>query len=222
MSEVETLLVTFDTKKTEAELPLLRGAMIHATEGRDVLLHNHIDRDFRYSYPLVQYKCIGGRAALLGVAEGVETVKALLTDYDVSVVRIGRRVANMAADDVEPQVTDVSLSDAEDYTYSIHKYFPFNQENYRLYCAIDSIVERYIFIEKCIVGNILSFAKGVGVHFEDKVKVTLTDVRASRLYQYKRVKLLGFDLTFKSNVLLPDHIGLGKDVSLGSGTIRRM
>lgn len=34
--------------------------------------------------------------------------------------------------------------------------------------------------------------------------------------------MMGFDIRFKSNVSLPDYIGLGKGVSIGFGMIKRL
>lgn len=223
MAEVETLLVTFDAEISEAELPLLRGAMIHATEGRDVLFHNHAgDGNYRYAYPLVQYKRVGGKAAIMGVGAGIAAVEALLADGETLDVRLGRRNVSLTVDQKEKRTTDILLSETMECTYAIHKYFPLNQENYQRYMEKDSIVERYALIEKCIVGNILSMAKSLGIVFQDRVRVALTEVADIRLYQYKEIKMMGFDLTFKTNVRLPESIGLGKDVSLGSGTIKEV
>ena len=51
--------------------------------------------------------------------------------------------------------------------------------------------------------------------------VKITQVLGTKTYRYKNVKLQGFDLVFKTNVSLPDYIGLGKSVSQGFGTICR-
>lgn len=74
-------------------------------------------------------------------------------------------------------------------------------------------------IEKCLVGNILSFAKSVGMFFDRQIDVRISDVQNTREYEYKKVKMLGFDLKFKTNVSLPQHIALGKGVSIGFGEI---
>jgi len=107
------------------------------------------------------------------------------------------------------------------FQYTIRKYLPLNQQNYRLYQAAGSLAERCGMLEKILTGNILSFAKGVGIRFDGMVKVAITDIPDSRLYTYKEVRMNGFDLEFRTNVSLPDHIGLGKGASLGFGVIKR-
>lgn len=219
--DVETLIVTFSHPLAAVQVPLLRGAIIHAAEGKDVLFHNHTEDGFRYRYPLIQYKSVGGKATIVGVGDGVEAVSRLLAEGDLS-VRLGTRKVTLQTEEQSRKTTNLHASDTESYLYRIHRYFPLNQENYAKFKATDSLIARLAFIEKCLVGNILSLAKTMGVFFDSQVSATITDVAEARLYPYKKVKLLGFDLTFKTNVLLPDCIGLGKDVSLGSGTIQRI
>ena len=81
-------------------------------------------------------------------------------------------------------------------------------------------MERYQLIEKCLLGNILSFAKSMGVFFEDKIDLKLLDVFGINEFRYKKINMLGFDLKFKTNVTLPWHIALGKGVSIGFGIIK--
>lgn len=57
-------VLRFATPFSCHEIPLLRGAIIHATESKNSFSHNHHGEQLRYAYPLVQYKRIGGKAAL--------------------------------------------------------------------------------------------------------------------------------------------------------------
>ena len=38
---------------------------------------------------------------------------------------------------------------------------------------------------------------------------------------YKKQRLLSFNVEFETNVSLPDHIGLGKGVSVGFGDLKQ-
>lgn len=76
-------------------------------------------------------------------------------------------------------------------------------------------------LENLLTANILSMAKGLGVHFERQVECKITAMEEPRLTTYKGVKMMAFDAEFKSNVSLPDYVGLGKGVSLGMGTVVR-
>lgn len=216
--EVEVAVVEFDLPLADKEVPLFRGAMLHAAQGDSILFHDHVGEGFRYRYPLIQYKVIHGRAAVVCLDSGVEAMRQFLSDSKPHTVRIGQRMDSLQVRQVYHDMVRVGVVE-EEQTYVIRRYLPLNQENYEQYRRMDSIVERYAMIERCLVGNILSLAKGLGVFLEQKVKVTLRKVEKEHIYRYKKINMMGFDLQFKANVLLPDHIGLGKGVSLGFGEI---
>lgn len=216
--EVELAIVEFDLPLADREVPLFRGAMLHAAQGDSILFHDHVGEGFRYRYPLIQYKVMDGRAAVVCLDSGVEAMRRFFSEGKPDTVRIGQRMESLRVHRVCYDTVRVGVVE-EAQTYVIRRYLPLNQENYEQYRRMDSIVERYALIEKCLVGNILSLAKGLGVFLEQKVKVTLREVENERIYRYKKVDMMGFDLQFKANVLLPGHIGLGKGVSLGFGEI---
>ena len=71
-----------------------------------------------------------------------------------------------------------------------------------------------------MTANIISFAKGIGWDVDQQIKVDITTIHNSRPVNFKRQKVMAFDLDFTMNVALPDYVGLGKGVSLGFGTVK--
>lgn len=218
--EVKQVVVVFSCTLSDKEVPLFRGAMLHAVQGESTLFHDHIGEGFRYRYPLIQYRTMNGHASMIGLEEGGEAIDRFLPDGDVCKVRIGRRTEPLLVTRIKRLQTTFALTAETEQTYVIRHYLPFNQENYKAYQEMDCLIERYALIEKCIVGNILSLAKSLGVFFDQKVVAKLVVVDNEASYKYKNVKMVGFDLKFKTNVQLPQYIGLGKGVSLGFGEIR--
>ena len=133
-------------------------------------------------------------------------------------MRIGDRQVRLEVEKVNASQTLVQIWDTM-FTYRIRKWLPFNQENYEKYMALDSVVDKYAMLERLLTGNILSFAKGLDIRFENQVECKITAVDEPRILTYKGVKMMAFDAEFKTNVSLPDFVGLGKGVSLGCGTI---
>lgn len=219
MTRIRTLLLRTGTEIAFHEISCIRGAVISQPSVHDVLYHNHQGDGFRYSYPLVQYKRIGGAAAILFIGEGVDKAAELFMQSRIE-ARIGGRTEALEAENVNARETRVQIWD-DVFRYTLRKYLPLNQHNYEAYCQTDSVVERCTIIEKALIGNILSFAKGLDIHFDRQVIVKITDISEPRLYVYKGVRMTGFDVEFKSNVSLPDYIGLGKGVSLGYGMVKR-
>lgn len=215
---INTLLVKFGNEIARHELPLFRGAIVDAVDDADVLFHNHLDDDkLRYSYPLIQYKRLNGKAAIVCVGEGTEAIGQLFSSCNFDVC-LGERRLNLDVERIQPQKTLVQVWQ-DMFAYHLRSWLPLNQENYERYMNTESVAERYAMLERLLVGNILSFAKGVGVHFEEQVVCKITAVDEPRTIRFKNVKMMAFDVEFKSNVSLPNYIGIGKGVSLGHGVV---
>ncbi len=214
---VTTLTVRFANRIRQEELPFLRGAVIRALGDDTVLGHNHIGDGLRYAYPLIQYKRIDGCAALVGIGDGVEQVERFMA-VNPPVMHIGHRSEPFLIASAVKGETLLRLT-PDMHCYALEGYLPFNQTNYEQYQRLDGMVERCALIERCLVGNVLSFAKGVGVFFDGQVRVALQSVEHERLYPFKNIRMMGFDIVFKANVTLPPFVGLGKKVSFGYGTL---
>lgn len=219
--EIHTALALFANPLAECEVPLLRGALLHAAQGDSTLFHDHVGDGLRYRYPLIQYRSHGGRAAVVCAEEGIAAMQALLTSGESLDVCIGRRRELLQMESFDCSVGRLCLS-PDTFTYRILRCLPLNQANYRQYSASRSLIERCRLIERCIEGNILSMAKSMGVFFDDRVEATLLDIESVRRCRYKGVEMLAFDLKFQSNAMLPDHLGLGKGVSIGFGEVERI
>lgn len=220
MKKIRTLLIKADTRISVSEIPLFRGAVINLLGGACSLYHNHGAGDgVLYRYPLIQYKRINQRGAILGIEQGTEVLGKFLSKSG-SVLAIGEREAEYGIVDISARQCLMQVWD-EQFEYQIRKWLPFNAENYRAYSAADGLSDRIHLLESILTGNMLSFAKGVGETISSTIVCTITVLEPPVLYTYKGVRMMGFDAVFKTNISLPDHIGLGKGVSLGFGTIKQ-
>jgi hypothetical protein len=80
--------------------------------------------------------------------------------------------------------------------------------------------ERTSILKKVLTGNILSMAKGLG-YWVDKPIETFIKLRPVEV-NYKDKKMVGFKGGFMVNFVIPDHLGLGKSVARGFGTVARV
>lgn len=219
-NKVKTLIIRFTNPLDFREIEYFRGAVIHAMEGANILFHNHLEDDkLRYAYPLIQYKRINGKAAFVCIGEGTEAIGEFFSTCDFC-VRIGDREVRLEVEKINANQTLVQIWDTM-FSYHIRKWLPLNQENYEKYMTLDSMADKYAMLERLLTGNILSFAKGLGIHFENQVECKITAAEEPRIIPYKGVKMMNFDVEFKTNVSIPDFVGLGKGVSLGHGTVVR-
>lgn len=220
-NSLNILLLRFSNPIYTSEIPMFRGAIVKAVEQSGIdLFHNHTDEGLIYRYPLIQYKRIHQKAAIVCIGEGTEAIGQFFSSCNFN-VNIGDRHVELEVESIKANKTLVQVWDSM-FCYTIRKWLPFNKENYEQYLKLESLAEKYAMLERLLIGNILSFAKGVGIQFDKQVECKITEVSDPFSIMHKGVKLMGFDVSFKTNVSLPDFIGLGKGVSVGKGMVKRM
>lgn len=214
------LRIQFKNRLLREDIPAFRGA-INDIVGREntLLFHNHTENGFRFSYPLIQYKRIQQKATIVCIGEGTEEIGKLFATCNFNIQLANERI-KLEVDKIHADKTLIQVWD-DKFEYNLRKWLPLNQENYNSYTRLDSIAERYAMLERLLIGNILSFAKGVGITIDKNIIVNIKEVTNERRYFYKGIKMQGFDIAFSSNVTLPDFIGLGHGVSMGFGMTTR-
>jgi CRISPR/Cas system endoribonuclease Cas6 (RAMP superfamily) len=104
----------------------------------------------------------------------------------------------------------------------LRNWIALNSENYLKYKSIDGIVERITFLEKILIANLLSFAKGMNIEIKEQIECKIIKMDEPHMIKVKDIKMMTFDLDFKTNLSLPDYMGIGKHASIGFGTVVRM
>ena len=221
MHKTKVLTVQFQNHIAQSEVSAFRGAINAALPLPDVAYHNHnSDGSFNYEYPHVQYKRIGGKAAIVWIDKEIQKIGDFLYNCDFD-INIGDRELHLDLAQVRREELLVQIEDCF-FTYTLRKWLSLNQENYKEYGKLEGLAEQCAFLESILIGNMLSFAKGIDVHFDGQVKAHILAIDNVRTYRYKDKLLQGFDIIFKSNVNLPDYIGLGQKVSEGFGMVKKM
>lgn len=218
---INILYIHFKNEIGFNEIPLLRGALIKSFEtDENLLLHNHIGEDFRYKYPLVQYKRKDGKALVVCIGNGIGLLGQYFLQNNLT-LSLKTRDIRLEVESLVPVNNNVELYPNKREEYLLNNWLPFNQDNYQKYNRIEGLVDKYKFLENILIGNILSFSKDMGVFFEGKVECQITNIDSPCQTIYKKTKMLSFNVQFTVNVNLPDYIGIGKGVSLGYGILQR-
>ena len=222
MKYIRTLTVLTDAEIHQNEVPLFRGAVIHSLgEHPNVYFHNHLDDDqFRYSYPLIQYKRLGGKAAIVCVEDGADIIGQFLTEADGRLT-IGERQIIFNTGKIQPARILVQTWE-EMFSYHISRWLPLNSKNYQLYQALEGVVEKTSFLENILKANLLSMLKGLDIHLEKELLLKITDISDSYLIYNKGVKMMAFNADFKCNLSIPNNIGIGKNASIGCGIVHQL
>ena len=219
MKYVRTLTITTDAEIRQNEIPLFRGAVIQSLgEHPNVYFHNHLDDNkFRYSYPLIQYKRIEGKAAIVCIEDGVDIIGQFLTEVN-GALAIGERQITCNTEQIKPARILVQTWQ-EMFSYHISRWLPLNSKNYLLYQQTEGVVEKVSFLENILKANLLSMLKGLNIHLEKELHLKITEIGEPYLLNNKGVKMMAFNADFKCNLSIPNNLGVGKNASIGYGIV---
>ncbi len=214
------LQVAFNFTLKIDEIPFFRAAIIRTTQGVNNLFHNHTDSGNIYRYPKIQYKNINRKATLFCIDEGVEGIHDFFSKTNWK-LQIGNELREIKVEAISARQHRVGIWE-NFFSYQIHNWLPLNQNNYLKFKALEDSTEKISFLEKIMLANILSFLQGIELYVDDKIEVKIKSIQSERLMNYKEQQMQAFTLVFRTNISLPNFIGLGKGSSVGFGVIKEI
>ncbi len=222
-TQLQTITITFpEVKLKMRDSHKLRGYFGNLFMEHSPLLHNHFeDGRSRYEYPKVQYKVLNEMPYLVGV--GAEAAQ-LLTELFLKINELdinGERFP-VFAKNIESKNWIIGLSDSLQ-TYRFETlWMALNQENYALYQTY-SDERKADQLRGIATQNILAFFTAFNLRLppEARVMTVLQNIRTKET-NFKNNRMLAFQGQFVTNALLPDFVGLGKSVSRGFGSVKKI
>lgn len=216
---IRILTIQFNTEISSKEIPLFRGAVLKALGDKaNLLYHNHTgEQTYRYSYPLIQYKRIRGKAAMVCINEGADVIGQFLTNMPSNMV-LGDRDVNLTIEKVIPARILVQTWQST-FCYHVSRWLPLNTKNYIKYQTLEGVAEKVLLLESILKGNLLSMLKGLGIHLESELVLKIIDLSSEHVIYNKDVAMMSFNATFTTNLSIPHFIGVGKNASLGCGMV---
>ena len=215
--KIRLLIVQFDFELERREIPSFRAAVVEKVGRENVLFHNHGDDGFHYGYPAIQYKIYRGYPTLVCINEGAEEMLKFFQQSDWDMVINGRQVRTRIKH-ISLDYVYCGFSERPLY-YRIRNWFALNEDNFRKFIGLNEDAARNELLERILVGNIISFAKCIRWDLDRRVVVAIPSQPKQRFFSFKNFQMMGFDLEFQANVVLPSAIGLGKSTSRGFGVI---
>jgi hypothetical protein len=216
---LKTLTLTLkSTRPVEESATKLRG--FFATRFNEyALLHQHINVDkLLYRYPRIQYKILDGVPLVLGIEEGAEVLKEIYDKYDE--IKLGENTYTIVERGISLKEEEFGIS-PELTTYEfITPWIALSQTNYQRYLE-STREQRRELLRRTLIGNILSASKGLDYVVLEEIKVAIGGLHR-RKCELKGTPFIGFLGEFMVNFRIPDYMGLGKSVSRGFGTVKRL
>ena len=206
MTKLSQLIIRFKNQINQIGIPQFAdkyGELIEVTQSGNP-----------YYYPMIQYKRINGQAVIFCIGEGTEHIGSFFASA-------GSNKEAMEIETVKAEKTIVQAWDS-DFVFSIRKYLPFSNELYTEYQKINEVNARNHLLLRILKANILFFIKSIGIHADREIVCEITGLEEKAKVKYKNHTFASFDLRFRTNISLPNYIGLGIGVSHGFGTVARV
>ena len=183
-----------------------------------LLLHNHLGNNkFLYQYPRIQYKTINHTKMILGLSEGVDVLQSIYNQYDQIV--LDGHAYQIFSKEISLKMEDFGIA-PENIKYKfLTPWFALNEENYQRYKNYN-YAERTDQLKSILIRNIMAIAKTFQYFVDSKIIIN-TNLKETSI-KFKGKDVIGFLGTFRANFNLPNYIGLGKSVSRGFGTIKKI
>jgi len=217
--EILKLTIDIDTTLRPRHAEKIRGYLANLFWGNPYA-HNHLGNGkFIYRYPCVQYKVLGNTCLLIGFNEGSKIIEK--TFHDLKTINLDGTVEDILSKTLESYLSSFSItSDKNKYTY-LTPWLALNEKNYEKYQKFGTWEKKKELLEKILIGNIISMSKSLGYTVPAPISATIDRMKKVRT-SLKGTPMLGFLGTFSVNFEIPDYWGIGKSVSRGFGTIKRV
>lgn len=183
----------------------------------NIQLHNHLDNKFVYSYPVVQYKMLKDIPLIIGIENGIPALhNAIMNTQEIV---IDNKIYSCDDIDIKLETKILGISNKINKYIFLSPWVCLNQVNYNKYKSLNND-EKKIFLDKILIGNILSMCKGLNITVDKEIIVNTNVKEVSS--NFKNKKMISFYGEFYSNFNIPNYFGIGKSVSRGFGMVKQI
>ncbi|MGH7452756.1 MAG: CRISPR-associated endonuclease Cas6 [bacterium] len=197
----------------------LRGAI--ASLYRDwSIMHQHLGQQFLYQHPLVQYKVLNDVPMVVGLGIGAELLAALEPPVELDLNRDRVKFKDVR---IVSAVYDPDFATWHRFHFAT-PWLALNEDNYMLYREFErdeQLTAIQQLLQRILIGNILSFAKGLGLSILAKLEANIEHWHAEsvRAKQLDSGLMLGFAASGEITFSAPPYWGFGKQSSRGNGVM---
>ena len=171
---------------------------------------------FIHRYPVVQCKQIKSILMVIGLGQGADLLREIAGGDDV--LRIGETSFTLSGRDHAIRSEGFGITGTIQTYEFLTPWLALNQQNAKKFYDLKGKPERDAFMQKILTGNLTTLVKSIDsdlprtITCECKVRF-----RRERIRHENVMVFLG---TFRTNLLIPDYLGIGQSVSRGFGTVR--
>ena len=202
-----------------ADIPKLRGFLAkHFPQYKEI--HNHLaNGGFRFVYPEVQFKMINRKPTLVGFDTGFRILTDIFTR--IGYIEISRRKIYLYEKSI--QVSEEFIGEHADFIrYRFETpWMALNQRNYSDFVKAN-LYEKEQRLNRILWGNLRTLAHAFDYWIKDQEALKVNGHFKMGENLFKGNTMLTFSGEFVTNFLIPDYLGLGKQVARGFGTVKKI
>jgi len=181
------------------------------------LIHNHLSNTkLRYAYPAIQFKVIDSHPAIIGIGDGITILEKVF--MEVEELNIGGTNLDINEKSILSKDYEFGQTEEQHEYLFASPWMALNQKNYNRYLFMKRTEQKQL-LENILRGNLKSLSKGFGYFIPDFENVVVNTKFQDVFRNFKNNRMLCFEGTFKTNFLIPDYLGIGKQAARGFGMV---
>ena len=214
--EIRTVSVRIFTDKPVRKTPYqVKGVMMNQFPDEEIV--PMLDGSYRkkFLYPRVQVKILNEQIYIVGINEGVDSIKAIAKKMDF--LDFGNITFQILDNEIEEHQNRFQpVSKLIRYRF-VTPWVALNQTTGHRYRHLNN-ADRVNFLNRLLGQNIVFMAREMGMELEENI---FTKVTLSSLFprQVDENNWGAFDGEFRVNFVLPNYLGIGNGVTRGYGTV---
>ena len=214
--EIRTVAVRIFTDKPVRKTPYqVKGVMMNQFPDEEIV--PMLDGSYRqkFLYPRVQVKILNEQIYIVGINEGVDSIKAIAKKMDF--LDFGNITFQILDNEIEEHQNRFQpVSKLIRYRF-VTPWVALNQTTGRRYRNLNN-ADRVNFLNRLLGQNIVFMAREMGMELEENI---FTKVTLSSLFprQVDENNWGAFDGEFRANFVLPNYLGIGNGITRGYGTL---
>jgi len=214
--EVRTVAVRIFTDKPVRKTPYqVKGVMMNQFPDEEIV--PMLDGSYRqkFLYPRVQVKILNEQIYIVGINEGVDSIKAIAKKMDF--LDFGNITFQILDNEIEEHQNRFQpVSKLIRYRF-VTPWVALNQTTGYRYRNLNN-ADRVNFLNRLLGQNIVFMAREMGMELEENI---FTKVTLSSLFprQVDENNWGAFDGEFRANFVLPNYLGIGNGITRGYGTL---
>jgi hypothetical protein len=171
-----------------------------------------------HRYPVVQCKQVKSILMVIGVCQGAVLLKEISDGRKE--IRVGEMACTISGRDEGIRKESFGISDGLRTYEFLTPWLALNQQNAKKFYDLKGKPDRDAFMQKILHGNLITLAKSIDYDLTGHlISESRVRFKRERVHQENVMVFLG---TFRTNLRIPDYLGIGQSISSGFGTIRKI